>query len=178
MGKITCVEFQREPLKSPTKYLNTTLKDTILYAVEDLKLSDLRAHMYFWNVPFKALYSLRDHFVYAPRQWEMTVTLSLIGWADTQNDPYSLHMRYTQITEVHGANMGPTWALSAPDGPHFGPKKLAVRDMFVPSLWDDFFKLHYVSVMDWYEMKTFWYLFSQNESVQVCFHGFLPLLLH
>ena len=24
-------------------------------------------------------------------------------------------------SEVHGANMGPTWALSAPDGPHVGP---------------------------------------------------------
>ena len=24
-------------------------------------------------------------------------------------------------SNVHGANMGPTWVLSAPDGPHFGP---------------------------------------------------------
>ena len=28
----------------------------------------------------------------------------------------------------HGANMGPTWALSAPDGPHVGPMNLAIRD--------------------------------------------------
>ena len=28
---------------------------------------------------------------------------------------------------VHGANMGPTWVLSAPDGPHVGPMNLAVR---------------------------------------------------
>ena len=27
----------------------------------------------------------------------------------------------------HGANMGPIWALSAPDGPHFGPMNLAIR---------------------------------------------------
>ena len=27
----------------------------------------------------------------------------------------------------HGANMGPTWVLSAPDGPRFGPMNLAVR---------------------------------------------------
>ena len=25
----------------------------------------------------------------------------------------------------HGANMGPTWVLSAPDGPHFAPLNLA-----------------------------------------------------
>ena len=28
---------------------------------------------------------------------------------------------------VHGANMGLTWVLSAPDGPHVGPMNLAIR---------------------------------------------------
>ena len=28
---------------------------------------------------------------------------------------------------VHGANMGPTWVLSAPDGPHVGPMNLVIR---------------------------------------------------
>ena len=30
-------------------------------------------------------------------------------------------------SKVHGANMGPTWVLSAPDGPHIGPMSLAIR---------------------------------------------------
>ena len=30
-------------------------------------------------------------------------------------------------SKVHGANTGPTWALSAPDGPHVGPMNLAIR---------------------------------------------------
>ena len=30
-------------------------------------------------------------------------------------------------SEVHGANMGSTWVLSAPDGPHVGPMNLAIR---------------------------------------------------
>ena len=30
-------------------------------------------------------------------------------------------------SEVHGANMGPTWVLSAPDGPHVGPMNPALR---------------------------------------------------
>ena len=34
--------------------------------------------------------------------------------------------------KVHGANMGPTWVLSAPDGSHVGPTNLAIRD---PFLW-------------------------------------------
>ena len=31
--------------------------------------------------------------------------------------------------KVHGANMGPTRVLSAPDGPHVGPINLAIRDV-------------------------------------------------
>ena len=30
--------------------------------------------------------------------------------------------------KVHVASMGPTWVLSAPDGPHVGPMKLAIRE--------------------------------------------------
>ena len=30
-------------------------------------------------------------------------------------------------SKVHGANMGSTWVLSAPDGPHVGPMNLAIR---------------------------------------------------
>ena len=30
-------------------------------------------------------------------------------------------------SKVHGANMGPTWVLLAPDGPHVGPKNLVIR---------------------------------------------------
>ena len=29
-------------------------------------------------------------------------------------------------SKVHGAHMGPTWVLSAPDGPHVGPMYLAI----------------------------------------------------
>ena len=40
-------------------------------------------------------------------------------------------------SKVHGANMGPTWVLSVPDGPHVGPMNLAIRetmsDMYVLS---------------------------------------------
>ena len=33
-------------------------------------------------------------------------------------------------SKVHVANMGPTWVMSAPDGPHVGPMNLAIRIMF------------------------------------------------
>ena len=31
-------------------------------------------------------------------------------------------------SKIHGANMGPIWALSAPGRPHVGPMNLAIRD--------------------------------------------------
>ena len=34
----------------------------------------------------------------------------------------------TSDSNVRGANMGPTWVLSAPDGPHVGPMNLAIKD--------------------------------------------------
>ena len=34
-------------------------------------------------------------------------------------------------SKVHGADMGPSWVLSAPDGPHVGPMSLAIRDCVV-----------------------------------------------
>ena len=32
-------------------------------------------------------------------------------------------------SKVHGANMGPTWVLSAPGEPHVGLMNLAIRDV-------------------------------------------------
>ena len=35
-------------------------------------------------------------------------------------------------SKVRGANMGPTWVLSAPGGPFVGPMNFAIRDMVNP----------------------------------------------
>ena len=42
----------------------------------------------------------------------MDVEASMLGYLDSK---------------IHGANMGPIWVLSAPDGPHVGPMNLAIR---------------------------------------------------
>ena len=44
------------------------------------------------------------------------VIISMLGYQQTYPD-----------SKVHGANMGPTWVLSAPDGPHVGPRILVIR---------------------------------------------------
>ena len=36
-------------------------------------------------------------------------------------------------SKVCGANMGPTWVLSAPDGPHVGPMNFVIWVVVLPS---------------------------------------------
>ena len=43
-----------------------------------------------------------------------------------------LHKSNFSDSKVHGTNMGPTWVLSAPDGPHVGPMNLAIRVNSIP----------------------------------------------
>ena len=58
--------------------------------------------------------------------------------------------------KVHGANMGPTWDLSAPDGPHVGPMNLAIRvadlrhNMYAP--W----RLIHDDVIKWKHSPRYW----------------------
>ena len=50
----------------------------------------------------------------------------------------------TPDSKVHGANMGRTWVLSAPDGLQVGPMNLAIRDFLkdFPFLGDQVFATH------------------------------------
>ena len=50
-------------------------------------------------------------------------------------------------SKVHGANMGPTWVLSAPSGPHVGPRNLAILAGFpsILSLWPNDSRWHWRS---------------------------------
>ena len=52
MGKIFCVEFQRYPLKFPTKYLTHFLMLFILFRGSDLRALRLRARKHFEMVPW------------------------------------------------------------------------------------------------------------------------------
>ena len=59
-------------------------------------------------------------------------------------------------SKVHGANMGPTWVLSAPDGPHVGPTNLAIRVALGVSC--SFVERHYVFLLltHWYISISLW----------------------
>ena len=55
--------------------------------------------------------------------WDMFTTHQKVWNIGICGKPVRLH----PDSKVHGANMGPTWVLSAPDGPHVGPMNLAIR---------------------------------------------------
>ena len=54
-----------------------------------------------------------------------------IAWARDKMKGEIQHLKPTPDSKVHGANMGPTWVLPAPDGPHVGSMDLAIRDVIV-----------------------------------------------
>ena len=51
--------------------------------------------------------------------------------------PLSWYQDYFRFpdSKAHGANMGPTWVLSAPDGPHVVPKNLAINVVSISTKW-------------------------------------------
>ena len=62
-------------------------------------------------------------------------TIHIAAWSQLKTWHLYLFMRYGDESrnldcKVHGANMGPSWVLPAPDGPHVGPMKLAIREIF------------------------------------------------
>ena len=58
----------------------------------------------------------------------------IFPWLMTLTD----YLKNIPDSKVHGANMGPTWVLSAPDGPDVGPMKLAIRDYRLGSSFTHF----------------------------------------
>ena len=65
-----------------------------------------------------------SHMVYVAQHWLWArdeFKVPQVPWPDTTEC-------HNRDSKVHGANMGPTWVLSAPDGPHVGPMNLAVRE--------------------------------------------------
>ena len=64
-------------------------------------------------------------------QWNNAETMGHVpriywGWYNLNK---TRHNKTIPDSEVHVANMGPTWVLSAPGGPHVEPINLAIWDM-------------------------------------------------
>ena len=61
----------------------------------------------------------------------------------------------TPESKVHGANMGPTWVLSAPDGPNVSPMKFAIRDHTVQTGISELYQTVFDTQMVYHKMQHF-----------------------
>ena len=66
-------------------------------------------------------------------------------------EPTSTSLKYP-VCKVHGANMGPTWVLSVPDGPHVGPMNLTIRVSSVAFKWEHFHNPYATILYDEFEI--------------------------
>ena len=80
--------------------------------------------VYFGIVPNMMSYHFIDHFEKCHMAHWMFFKYVII-MVGASKETYS-------DSKIRGANMGPTWALSAPGGPHVGPKILAIRVVHLP----------------------------------------------
>ena len=62
------------------------------------------------------------------------------------SDIYRSFILSNSDSKVHGANMGPTWVLSAPDGPHVGHMNFAIRD----TMFTKYCLSQWISDIYWY----------------------------
>ena len=62
--------------------------------------------------------------------WEIVCILSINSQSYKSLQQLDDKHKAAPDSKVHGANMGPTWVLSAPYGPHVGPMNLAIREPF------------------------------------------------
>ena len=79
--------------------------------------------------------------------WRVKLKWALFGWtpscvwcAVACCSEGLVRRSFLSFEQFHGANMGPTWVLSAPYGPHVGPINLAVIERF---------KVHLFTTMLW-----------------------------
>ena len=72
-------------------------------------------------------------YIYAPPDLNELIALKTFWQFDVSMEKcLEKNIHGIPDSKVHGANMGPTWVLSAPGGPHVGPINLTIRDVHCP----------------------------------------------
>ena len=72
-----------------------------------------------WN-PYTAKYAFYESL----KVWQIMICYDILSLCEM--GPWLASLAFPD-SKVHGANMAPTWVLSAPYGPHVGPMNLAIR---------------------------------------------------
>ena len=94
-------------------------------------------------------------------QWFGVGSWNPSSWRKTK-DSFTIqdcwwHWQHKTTQVVHGANMGPTWVLSAHDGPHVGPMNLATRDKVNRDIIDLVLPTYFDFSTKWLMMRMYFY---------------------
>ena len=107
-----------------------------------------------------------------------------LSWPHATNEPYTYEIDTYNTnfisfldSKVHGANMGPTWVLSAPVGSHVGPMNLVIRVIMNCLLFCIMIYLDRVtqstelfySVVLWYNVNRLWHPLNGHRTCQIYF---------
>ena len=110
----------------------------------------------------KALQSnASSHWLSPYPEWSLTVwgsNKAMSGQDYSQLLWYPEEVHLFPDSKFHGANMGPTWVLSAPEGPHVGPRNLAIR---VTKQWQ-------IIIMLFQDVVYFWWTHTINSLLTWC----------
>ena len=79
-----------------------------------------------FNFVPEPIFSLREHCV-LERFFINGMSLVILCHPSRNMRLIWLVVEYNPDNKIHGTNIGPTWVLSATDGPHLGPMKLAIN---------------------------------------------------
>ena len=95
--------------------------------------------------------------------WSRFPTLLMLYMIHPNNHASGLRFAVPD-SKVHGANMGPTWVLSAPDGPHVGTMNRAIWDVFQTPLLNPQHQVH----IRWIRSFTWNGLVCLSKALTVC----------
>ena len=98
-----------------------------------------------WHLPICCYHACNENPSVCHYQWPISRNyvynvvdieyLHLIFCSRPCKNIFRFHLFYMNITypdnKIHGTNIGPAWALSAPNGPHVGPMNLAIRNVII-----------------------------------------------
>ena len=104
--------------------------DVIIYILYDISKMANRTRQHFY------LYSFNDDILYYFKSMMLRLSYKAGVALIVKNNSFGIEELFWwywvwshNLRLVHWANMGPTWVLMAPDGPHVGPMNLAIRDL-------------------------------------------------
>ena len=126
----------------------------------------------FFRIRFRWDISLWIAWIFRWRDWPLRLysqrKLNDIEVGASWRHFYGQRLHSSPESKVHGANMGPTWVLSALVGPHVGPVNFAIW-----IVWNNEIRRHHDGVCVW-KIRHYWSVLEISRHNRVFFCKTIP----